>query len=343
MLMKNERCLKKEIRLFNEKIVKICLLVIGFIFTTGFYYDNNIYADLEEITIELGEMLPTEQMIHISSLLTDKNLAIEDNVPKDEYGYSNKTGTYNYYIVYIDNERKYSKITNQKSTITVVDTIKPVIKLKKEKISLNYGSKININDLATCYDLAPCKLEILEKVNTKKSGNYQVTIQATDESGNINQQKIEIKIKKKPVYNWSNYNNLNEKNNILNKKLSANDKASLRYRLIAFAKQFVGNPYVYGGTSLTKGTDCSGFTQSVYANFGYSLPRSALSQAGVGKQVSASNLQPGDLIVYHYANGGGHVGIYLEGNRMIHAGTEKTGIVIAEIFSGTKTYHRVIY
>jgi len=136
---------------------------------------------------------------------------------------------------------------------------------------------------------------------------------------------------------------LNEKNNILNNSLSNSEKVNLRYRLIEFAKQFIGNPYVYGGTSLTKGTDCSGFTQSVYANFGYSLPRSALSQAVVGKQVTVNSLLPGDLIVYHYANGGGHVGIYLGDNKMIHAGTEKTGIVIANIFSGTKTYHRVIY
>lgn len=343
--MKNERCLIKEKKLFNEKIVKICLLILGFIFTTGFYYDNNIYADLEEITIELGETIPTEKILHISSLLTDKNLAIEDTVPKDEYGYSNKIGTYNYYIVYLDNNRMHSKVTNQQSIINVVDTIKPVIKLKKENITLNYGAKFNLSKYAECYDLSPCKLTTKEKVNTKKSGTKEITIIATDESGNTNQQKITIKIKKKPVYNWSNTTNskLNAKNNILNQVLTEGEKTNLRYRIIEFAKKFVGNPYVYGGTSLTKGTDCSGFTMSVYANFGYSLPRSALSQAGVGKQVSANELLPGDLIIWHYPNGGGHVGIYLEGNKMVHAGTSKTGIVVANIFSGTKTYHRVIY
>lgn len=346
MLMKNERCLIKEKKIINKKIVRICLLMIGFIFTTGFYYDNNIYADLEEITIELGDMLPTEKMIHLSNLLADKNLAIEDTVPKDEYGYSTKTGTYNYYVVYLDNERMYSKVTNQQSIINVIDTIKPVIKIKEDKtISLNYGTKFDISKYAECYDIAPCELKVLEKVNTKKSGTKEITVVATDESGNTNQQKIKIKVKKKPVYNWSSSTSskLNAKNNILNNTLTEGEKINLRYRLIEFAKQFVGNPYVYGGTSLTNGTDCSGFTMSVYANFGYSLPRSALSQSGVGRQVSASELLPGDLIVWHYPNGGGHVGIYLEGNKMIHAGTAKTGIVIANIFSGTKTYHRVIY
>lgn len=342
--MKNERCLIKEKIINFKKIVRLCLLMIGFIFTTGFYYDNNFYADLEEITIELGDMLPTEKMVHYGNLLADKNLAIEDTVPKDEYGYSIKTGTYNYYIVYLDNERMYSKITNQQSIINVVDTIKPVIKMKEDKtISLNYGAKFNINKYAECYDMAPCELKVLEKVNTKKSGTQEITIVATDESGNTNQQKIKIKIKKRPVYNWQSNSKLNVKNNILNKSLTEEEKTNLRYSIIQFAKQFVGNPYVYGGTSLTNGTDCSGFTMSVYAHFGYSLPRSALSQAGVGKQVRASELKPGDLIVWHYPNGGGHVGIYLEGNKMIHAGTSKTGIVIANIFGGTKTYHRVIY
>lgn len=345
--MKNERCLIKEKKLFNEKIIKICLLILGFIFNSGFYYDNNVYADLEEITIELGETLPNEKMIHLSNLLADKNLTIEDTVPKDEYGNSNKVGTYNYYIVYLDNERMYSKITNQQSKIIVIDTIKPVIKMKTDKqITLNYGAKLNINKYVECYDLSTCKLSVLEKVNTKKSGTKEITIIATDESGNTNQQKIKIKIKKKPVINnWQNTSNskLNAKNNILNQNLTEEEKTRLRYRIIEFAKQFVGNPYVYGGTSLTKGTDCSGFTMSVYAHFGYTLPRSALSQAGVGKRISVNELKPGDLIVWHYPGGGGHVGLYLSENKMVHAGTSKTGIVIANIFSGTKTYHRVIY
>jgi len=341
--MKNERCLIKRNLLFNEKIVKICLLIALFIFTTGFYYDNTIYADLEEITIELGDLLPTEKMASNFNLLNDKNLAIEDNVPKNEDGYTTETGIYNYYIVYIDNERMYSKTTNQQSIINVIDTTKPIIIIDKKDISLKYGSKFNINKYAKCYDLAPCKVSVKEKINTKKSGNYEVTVIATDESGNINQQKINIKVKKKPTYSWQGYSKLNEKNNILNENLTNEDKINLRYSIIEYAKKFVGNPYVYGGTSLTNGTDCSGFTQSVYAHFGYSLPRSALSQANVGKKVSVNNLLPGDLIVYHYEDGGGHVGMYIGNNKMIHAGTQKTGIVIAKIFSGNKTYHRVIY
>ena len=93
-----------------------------------------------------------------------------------------------------------------------------------------------------------------------------------------------------------------------------------------YAVQFVGNPYKYGGTSLTNGADCSGFVQSVYKHFGYSLPRVAADQAGAGTKVSTNNLQPGDLLFYH---GYGHVAIYIGGGQVVHASNEKTGIKIS--------------
>lgn len=93
-----------------------------------------------------------------------------------------------------------------------------------------------------------------------------------------------------------------------------------------YAVQFVGNPYVYGGTSLTNGADCSGFVQSVYKHFGYSLPRVAADQANAGTKVSTKNLQPGDLLFYH---GYGHVAIYIGGGQVVHASTVKTGIKIS--------------
>ena len=88
-----------------------------------------------------------------------------------------------------------------------------------------------------------------------------------------------------------------------------------------FACQFVGNPYVPGGTSLTDGCDCSGFVLSVYKEFGLSLPRTSWEQGSYGTEVSYSEAQPGDVIYY-----GGHVGIYIGGGQIVHASTQKTGI-----------------
>lgn len=92
-----------------------------------------------------------------------------------------------------------------------------------------------------------------------------------------------------------------------------------------FACQFVGNPYVYGGTSLTNGADCSGFVMSVYANFGVSLPHSSAADRNVGTAVGGlENAQPGDIVCYS-----GHVGIYVGGGQIVHASTSKTGIIVS--------------
>ncbi len=92
--------------------------------------------------------------------------------------------------------------------------------------------------------------------------------------------------------------------------------------VVSYAEQFVGNPYVYGGTSLTNGADCSGFTQSVYKAFGYSLPRTSYEQMNAGTAVSSlAEAQPGDLICY-----GGHVAIYIGNGQIVHASTPATGI-----------------
>ena len=93
-----------------------------------------------------------------------------------------------------------------------------------------------------------------------------------------------------------------------------------------FACQFVGNPYVYGGSSLTNGTDCSGFVMSVYQNFGVKLPHSSTADRSVGYAVNGlENAQPGDILCYS-----GHVAIYIGGGRIVHASTTKTGIVIGD-------------
>lgn len=112
--------------------------------------------------------------------------------------------------------------------------------------------------------------------------------------------------------------------------------SDLGMEIVNYALQFVGNPYVWGGSSLTNGTDCSGFTMSVYAHFGYSLPHSSRAQANCGTEVSLSALQPGDLLFY--TNGGttiGHVALYIGNGQIVHASTSKTGIIVSNAFYST--------
>ena len=103
--------------------------------------------------------------------------------------------------------------------------------------------------------------------------------------------------------------------------------------VVDFATQFVGNPYVWGGTSLTDGAACSGFVQSVYANFGVSLPRTSYEQQNAGTEVSYADAQPGDLICY-----GGHVAIYMGDGKIVHASNAKDGIKI----SNDATYRTIL-
>lgn len=99
----------------------------------------------------------------------------------------------------------------------------------------------------------------------------------------------------------------------------------------SYAQKFVGNPYSYGGTSLTNGTDCSGFTQSVYSRFGVSLPRTSGSQASSGSKVDINNLKAGDLVFYASNGSINHVAMYIGGGRVVHASNKRTGITTSSV------------
>ena len=122
------------------------------------------------------------------------------------------------------------------------------------------------------------------------------------------------------------------------KKSSANDGAagsksgsvsSKRAQIANYAVQFVGNRYVYGGTSLTNGTDCSGFTMSVMAKFGVSLPHNSGAQSGSGKSITSSQMRPGDLVFYSGSGGINHVALYIGNGQVCHASNAKSGIKIS--------------
>lgn len=111
--------------------------------------------------------------------------------------------------------------------------------------------------------------------------------------------------------------------------------SSVRTSLVEYSKKFLGNRYVYGGNSLTKGIDCSGFTQQIYAKFGYKLPRTSRTQANVGTPIKASQIKPGDLVFYGNSKTINHVAIYIGGNKIIHASNPRSGIKISNMYYTT--------
>lgn len=146
----------------------------------------------------------------------------------------------------------------------------------------------------------------------------------------------------KPVQQAASNSNNGQTNNNSSSQASAETPAAsgsgVGTDIANFALQYVGCPYVYGGTSLTNGADCSGFVMTVYKNFGYSLPRTADDQSLVGVEVSKENIQPGDLIFYDYGTGVvQHVAIYTGNGQMVHAANTKLGII-----SGNAFYSSVI-
>ena len=103
-------------------------------------------------------------------------------------------------------------------------------------------------------------------------------------------------------------------------------------QVINYAMQFVGGPYVYGGNSLTNGTDCSGFTKLVYANYGVYLPRSAPEQARVGTHIDLDNIMPGDIVVSGYDGVVCHAAIYIGDEKLVHALNSNVGIVVTSLY-----------
>lgn len=138
--------------------------------------------------------------------------------------------------------------------------------------------------------------------------------------------------------NKTSNSNTDKKNNNSSDKGDSGSSGSVAYNptgasVVAYAQRFVGNPYEWGGTSLTNGADCSGFVMSVYAKFGVSLPHSSGALAGVGKGVSYADAMPGDIICYP-----GHVAIYMGGGAIVHASNERDGIKI----SGNAAYKTIV-
>lgn len=159
-------------------------------------------------------------------------------------------------------------------------------------------------------------------------GNYMLADPAHEERNEIEYKLTDITSQAKGYYYavWS------DEGRLTSDMEDTENATDLRKQIVAYAKKFKGNPYVYGGTSLTNGTDCSGFTMSVYAHFNISLPRTAAQQYQKAKHISKSKLKPGDLCFYKDGNGNiGHVSMYIGNNKVIHASNPTNGIIISNM------------
>lgn len=171
-------------------------------------------------------------------------------------------------------------------------------------------------------------LDGLLAIKKAKSANYEAELKKAKQEASVAKAQLKQEQEKlrKMQQNGKNKNSDAANGNYetdYNSIIDGAEGGNLGKQVAKYACQFVGNPYVPGGTSLTHGADCSGFTYRVYADFGYSLPRTSTEQRSAGREVSYSEAQPGDIICYS-----GHVAIYIGGGKIVHASTQKTGIKV---------------
>lgn len=187
--------------------------------------------------------------------------------------------------------------------------------LEQEQAALE-SQKVNLDDL-----LAKKK---------KESANYEAEINKAKQQANVakkllqQEEKELAKLQAEANKGNSAATGGNYTNTSYTDLINDSSGSELGKNIAKYACQFIGNPYVYGGTSLTNGADCSGFVYRVYKDFGYTLPRTSTEQRSSGTSVSYDEAQPGDLICYS-----GHIGIYIGGGKIVHASTEKTGIKVS--------------
>ncbi len=159
----------------------------------------------------------------------------------------------------------------------------------------------------------------------KQSANYDAEIKKARQEANVAKKKLQQEqqeLKKLQAGGGSNAANGTYTTDY-NSVIDGATGSELGKQVARYACQYIGNPYVAGGTSLTNGADCSGFTYRVYSDFGYRLPRTSTEQRSAGTGVNYSDAQPGDLICYS-----GHVALYIGGGMIVHASTQKTGIKV---------------
>lgn len=175
-----------------------------------------------------------------------------------------------------------------------------------------------------------CKKSDLRNIDTKEMYNNLenwMCISIDNEKAFVSKDFVKV------TFNLDRAVSINE-SGLTSKTSSDSSDSSNLTNMVSYAMQFLGNPYVWGGTSLTNGTDCSGFVMRIYEHFGYSLPRTSAAQAGATKTVSSGDVRPGDL--FFYGSGGvSHVAMYIGNGQIIHASNPRTGIKISSAYYRT--------
>lgn len=308
--------------------------VIGDIPVAGMSYTIDRYNEACDIvaaydiaiaTLDKGAAANEYKNFGISNVSDYLNIRKEPGESKTVIGKLPKNASCNI-IEYTDNgwaKIKSGKVTGYVKTEYLVTGNEAVTLAKKvgSLVATVITTTLNVREEASLLGNIVTSVPIDEELEVIELTSDWVKIKIDNDEGYISRQYVKLSFE-------------------LNKAITFEEGdivgvSGTRNRLVAFAKKYLGGRYVWGGTTLGKGVDCSGFTQQVYKNFGISIPRTSGSQASSGTTIKASNVKPGDLVFY--GNGGGinHVAIYIGNGQVIHASTARTGIKISNMYYRT--------
>jgi len=214
-------------------------------------------------------------------------------------------------------------------------------------VSGEVNGYVSMDYLLTGADAVSLAKELVETVAIAKENGLNVRQEPSTESQVMTQiakgeeleyveslgEWIHVTVDDEDAYVYAEYVQVETKLDVavtMSELLYGNGVSNIRVDIVEYAKQFLGNPYVYGGTSLTKGCDCSAFVQGVYKKFGIKLERTSVAQSKKGTVITTSDLQPGDLIFYSKNGTINHVALYIGGGQVIHASNPKSGIKISK-------------
>lgn len=197
-------------------------------------------------------------------------------------------------------------------------------RLEEEKAGLD-RDKANLEADRTTMESLKADLDIKLAKKKKESANFEAEIKRAQQEAAVAKKLLQQdQAKLKQLQQAQNAANIAIQTTNYTATIDNAQGSELGKTIAKYACQFIGNPYVMGGTSLTNGADCSGFIYKIYQDFGYSIPRTSYLQRSAGTEVSYENAQPGDIICYD-----GHVGMYIGGGLIVHASSAKTGIKVS--------------
>ncbi len=333
--------LTEEQELIEEKIDDLNAEIINTMTSIGMKEDEIQQKELE-LEQKQGEIAVTQQEYYAAKEKEEKQQA--DMVVRLRRMYENDKSSYLNLIMsgkglgdllnqmdYIEKIYEYdrNKLTEFENTKNLVHDLWNQLENEKEALEIDKAQLVLDRE---ALENQKSSLDSMLAQKRRESANYEAEIKRATQEASVakkllQQEQRELKKLQDAANRGNNSSaaNINYTTTNYTEIINAAVGSDLGKKIAKYGCQYIGNPYVYGGTSLTKGADCSGFIYRIYSDFGYSISRTSYEQRKVGTGVEYKNAQPGDIICYD-----GHVGLYIGGGLIVHASSAKTGIKVSK-------------